>query len=1045
MAVTSADVATAEPVAVVAPPSKIGYNTHVRPILSDKCFLCHGPDEANNKAGLRLDTPEAAFALLQDSSDTHAIVPGDVEASDVWQRIISDDPDKVMPTPQSNLSLTAEEKGIIKRWIEEGAEYEPHWAFVPLPEKTSIPEPAHADWVRNPIDHFVSAKLAEQGYEPSDETTPRRWLRRATLSITGLPPTEDEIAAFDAAVENDGEAAYEAVVDRLLASPAYGQHLAIDWLDAARYADTLGYHSDSDFTPWPYRDWVVDAFNKDMPFNEFVTLNLAGDLLPNATREQRLATAFNRLHRITNEGGSNHLEFFVDGVADRMQTVGTAMMGMTMECARCHDHKYDPITQKDYFAMYAFFNSINETGVYNHEAISPPPSLLLPTDEQERALEAARSRATSLERQAEDLPRQLESEYQTWKASGGADVERVDHVAHFTFDGAAGLENIYEAPKRPDIADEKERAKFEERVRARIENPVFVDGRRGQAVELDGDAGLTLPHFFLKERYDAFSISMWLKDTLRANEEVAVVNRYYGHDVGYNGWGLVLNDGHLEARVFRAWPDNGIGVRSVEKVPQDEWAQVTWTYDGSGRASGLKLYLGSRELETEVTGDHLWKSVAVKTYQPGDVIIGAKFRGKGFAGGVVDDVHFYERAITPADIASLAGEPVDDAALRDYYFSAVNPTMRENTAERLAAYQEITRIEDELVEVPVMEEMAEARPAWILDRGDFNAPRTDDNRVERDSLHFLPPFPDDAPRNRLGFAQWLTDPDHPLLTRVHVNRLWAIFFGEGLVGTAENFGLQGDLPTHPELLDWLSREFIEGGWSQKNLIRQIVLSATYRQQSKTTPELIERDVDNKWLARGPAFRLSGEQIRDLALASSGLLNDKNGGSPVRPYDPKNNPKPQLDQVHSRSLYSYWRRTKPLPNMIAFDKPSLEVCSVKRTRTNSSAQALVLLNDTQFVEAARALATDLAEDDDEGKIRRAWQRVTSMDVSESELAILQQILAEQRDYFSAEPERASRFLKVGLSPLPEGLDPIETAAFTVVCQAIYNSDAAIWKR
>lgn len=1049
MKVETSEVVSSEQMSVATTVSdKIGYNSHVRPILSDKCFACHGPDEPNNKAGLRLDTPEAAYSLLKDSTDTHAIVPGDLAKSDIWARIISDDPDKVMPTPESNLVLTETEKEIIKRWIEEGAKYEPHWAFVQLPEETPVPDTG-GEWSRNEIDAFVAEKLTAEGLEPAKDAEPLRWLRRVTFSLIGLPPTPDEVEAFAAAVENDGEAAYEAVVDRLLASPQYGKHMAIDWLDAARYADTLGYHSDMDFTPWPYRDWVVDVFNEDMPFNDFVTWNLAGDLLQNATKEQKLATAFNRLHRITNEGGSNHLEFFVDGVADRLQTVGTAMMGMTMECARCHDHKYDPISQKDYFTMFAFFNSINETGVYNHGAISPPPSLLLPTESQEEKYSALKSEATSLEQQIADAKGALDAQFQQWKANLPAEVELVDHAGYFSLDGNDGLTNIYGAPERPDIKDEKKRKKAESPAAMESRVVDFVDGVQGQGVTLNGDDGLTIPYFYLTDRYDPMSISLWIKDTLREKGEVALVNRFYGHDVGYNGWGVMLDGGHVEARVFRAWPDNGIGVRSVEPVPQDKWAHLTWVYDGSGKAKGLKLYLDGVELATEVTGDKLWKSVSVKTYQPGDVIVGAKFRGRGFKGGSVDEVHFFERAITPLEIQSLMGQgslaSASDEELRDYYFSAINPETRALQQQLVANYKAITKAEDDFIEVPVMEELDEPRDAWVLSRGDFNAPRTDENKVGRDTLHFLQPFPEDAPRDRRGFAQWLTDPSHPLLTRVHVNRLWALFFGNGLVGTAENFGLQGDLPTHPELLDWLARDFINSGWSQKALMRKIALSSTFRQDSRPTAELLERDIDNKLLARGPAYRLSGEQVRDMALASSGLLREKDGGAPVRPYDPKHNTDPKLDQVHRRSLYSYWRRTKPIPNMIAFDKPSLEVCSVKRTRTNSPAQALVLLNDVQFVEAARALATDLPEGNDREKLAAAWTRVTGQIGKERELQILQEILEDQRAYFKADSARADKLLKVGLAPLPEGVDPVETAAMTVACQAIYNSDAAIWKR
>ena len=1053
---------------------KVGYNNEVRPILSDKCYACHGPDETNNKAGLRLDTPEAAYAALKESKG-HAIVPGDLAKSEAWQRIISDDPEKVMPTPESNLSLSDSEKDIIKRWIEQGAEYEPHWSFVNLPDQVEVPaEGVKNDWIKTPVDNFVSRKHASAGVEPSPEADPLVWLRRVTFDLTGLPPTVEDIDAFTAAVAEKGrEQAFPEVIDRLLASDEYAEHMALDWLDTARYADTFGYHSDMDFTPWPYRDWVVKTFKEDMPYNKFVTENLAGDLLPDATRDQRLATAFNRLHRITNEGGSNYLEFFVDGVADRVNTVGTAFLGLTMECAKCHDHKYDPITQADYFKMFAFFNSINETGVYNHGAISPPPSLLLPTPDQEKDYESRKNNLAQVKDRLAKLKDSERTAFEAWKkqlaSQKDAEFTIADQTSYFPLDQTAKkpLESViqpaeervvYDKRKKKDVKVGPLRAKHQP-PRGAGQPPKYVDGPEGlgTAVALDGDRGLIIDEFMKIERYTPFSVSLYLKDVARMSHQATVIQRTHGHDVGYNGLDLTIKDGHLTARCYRSWPDNGIGIRTVEPIPQDQWAHLTWTWDGSGTHDGMSLYLDGKKVATENLGDKLYKSVNIGTYQkPGRFMIGAIFRGRGFKDGQVDEIKTFDRALTPLeakalveqiDLAEAAADASQDDDFYQYWLENYSESYRKGLADLAAAYKAVVKREDSFLEIPTMVEMEKPRPAYVLARGDFDAPRTEEVRVQRDSPGFLLPFPEDAPRDRLGFAQWLTQPNHPLLTRVYVNRIWQQMFGTGLVGTAENFGLQGDLPTHPELLDWLCRDFIENGWSTKHLIRNIVLSATYRQKSSLTPELQSSDIDNKLLARGPSHRLTGEQIRDAALASSGLLQKKAGGPPVRPYDPVRNKKPKANQVYFRSLYTYWRRTRPQNNMIIFDKPSLEVCSIKRTRTNSPAQALVLLNDTQFVEAARGLATKLLQSgkSDADQLKHAWKQVTSREPSPTEFQILTDILADQQTYFGERVEEAKKLLKVGLSEAPADLDPVQLAAMTVACQAIYNTDAAIWKR
>lgn len=1033
----------------------VSYNSDVRPILSDKCFLCHGPDVKGNKARLRLDTAEDAYSALASDDSMHGIVPGSLEKSDIWTRINSTDPEEIMPTPKSKLSpLTDSEKSIIARWIKQGAKYEKHWAFVDLPDSVEVPQIENAGWANNPIDNFIAARLQEEELQPSAEADPIRWFRRSSFAITGLPPTLPQLDTFKKDLKEAPENAHENAADAFLASRAYAENMATPWLDTVRYADTWGYHADSNFTAWPYRDYVIGAFEKDMPYSQFVTENLAGDLLLNATRDQKLATASNRFNRMTNEGGSNMQEFFLDGVADRVNTVGTAYLGLTMECSKCHDHKYDPITAKEYFQLSAFFNSINEDGLYIHGNISPPPSLLLPTKDQETKLAQLKKSSQDLQNKLAQITTDSRPDFDIWKENLTAEtaMTMADHSGSFDFNKAA--EKPFESRTQP-APPRKTKDDKPDPIRVKVKANTLVEGPagKGSALSLTGDDGAYVENFFSKDRYNPFSVGLWIKDTQQAKRSVVVWHRAYGTEIGYHGIDLRIEDGFLSGRVFRAWPDNGLGIKTKTRIPKGEWQHLTWTYDGMSRIEGLKFYLNGEAIKTEVTGDQIYKSVTTPTYSSGRHFeVGAIFRGPGFAGGQIDELEVFDRAITPLEARSIAGKKVTlssapDQELYSYYLANFHEDYRKTVSEIESAEKAFMSLEDKFTEIPVMEEMETPRPAYILTRGEFNNPDLEIGALDRDTFGFMLPFPEDAPRNRLGLAQWLTDPRHPLTSRVFVNRIWQQLLGDGLVGTTENFGLQGDLPTHPKLLDWLSRDFINQGWSIKKLVKQIVLSATYRQDSKITPELLERDIFNNLLARGPAFRLAGEQVRDAALASAGLLREFKGGPPVHPYGPTKSKNENPHQVHRRSIYSYWKRTVPQANMTIFDKPSLEVCSVERTRTNSPAQALVLLNDRHFVEAARKLAIDVIKDrdTDESRLQTAWLRVASREPSEFEITKLTELLTEQRDYFKANPENASKLLKTGVFTHPEEVDQIEAAAMATVCQTIFNTDAAIWSR
>jgi hypothetical protein len=1031
--------------AATQPP--VSYGRDIRPILADKCFKCHGPDEATREAKLRLDTREGTVSK--------AVVPGQAEKSELVKRVLSEDDDERMPPPDSKLSLNSEQKELLRRWVAEGATFSEHWSFESLPEKIEVPQVNNKSWPRQPFDNFVLARLEGEKLQPTAQAAPLRLLRRVTLDLTGLPPTAEECRAFEATPTDQSDAAYAAVIDRLLAGPAFGEHMATTWLDAARYADSYGYQSDQLNTQWPYRDWVVRAFNNDLPYDQFLTQQLAGDLLPNASRDQILATAFNRLHRMTNEGGTIAEEARVEGVADRVQTFGTAILGLTVECSRCHDHKYDPITMRDYYAISAFFNSIDENGMYDNAAKVPAPSLLLPNERQETQLAVARKKIAESEAALADALKAGKQRFQSWLAAAKPVVD-ADLVASYSFDGDGDkLANSVSNKKGECSAANVKRA----------------TGVRGKALRFDGDSGASFKDVFQVDRWDPFTLDFRLRDNVANELPVVVLQRTYGTDVGYNGFDLMLRGGVLELRFYRVWPGNGIGVRSCTPIAKDKWQHVAVTYDGSSSAKGLKLFLDGKELATEVLRDHLYKKACAAIYGGGQLTLAQRFRDRGFKDGEIDELRIFDRAISPLEVHNLHDEnalrdalakPADQAAeLEAYYFSAIDETTRKATQALRQARHELVELEEPLQEVPVMHDMAEARPTYILARGVYDAPKNEANRVGRDTFtKFLMPFPKEAPRNRLGLAQWLTDPHHPLTARVFVNRMWANFFGRGLVNTSENLGQQGAQPSYPEVLNWLSRDFIDHGWDIKRLCRVIATSATYRQDSRGNSELRARDPENLLLARGPSNRLAGESLRDLALAASGLLDRRMGGPPVSPYQAggdlwreANTMSPAYHQstgkdLYRRSLYSVWKRTAPLPNMLAFDAPTREVCTVNRSRTNTPLQALVLLNDVQFVEAARALAASVAQQHGELKsqIDEAFLRLTGRHPDASEFALLTDLYREQVTLFADVKEQdGGKFLSLGESKAETEVPAPQLAALTVVCQTILNLDATIMER
>ena len=1029
-------------------PHKLKFQDDVMPILSDKCFKCHGPASNGRMAGLRLDDPASAFASR---GGKYAIVPGHPEHSLVTQRITSkNDP---MPPVYSGKTLSPAEITIINKWISEGAQYDKLWSFEPLPTRVAVPK-VNSNWPKSDIDRFVLDRLQAEPLSPAPEAQKDRWLRRVTLDLTGLPPTQDEISAFS---RDHSSQARAKVVDRLLASPHFGERIAVDWLDAARYSDSYGYQSDLISPTWPYRDWVVKAFNQNMPYSQFLTEQLAGDLLPAATRDQRLATAFNRLHRQSNEGGSIPLEFKTTYASDRVDTFGTAVLGLTVGCARCHDHKFDPITQREYYQFFAYFNSIDEFGLLLSSEIVPTPSMLLPTKDQEAKLLALKQKdAEAKEQLRKAIKEAKETRVLAWLASSPMEV-LPDEVAHIQFQ--RGKDGQF-----PNLNGGTSHAESLGKL------PV-VPAPNGGAVVFDGDNGLAVRGLPSQERNDAFSWSFWIKDEKQSPNEEVLLHRTGGTDVGFCGFDLTIQDGYLTARVMRAPPGNSITIKTAHRISKGIWNHIVWNWDGSGDPDGEKLYIDGIHAQSNVLNGTLWKSIHAYGDlgdSRGDWTFAQRFRDAGFRSGMLSNITFFNRAISDLEVEHLydglaIGQALADPAhntrlLQDYYCSAISKEVRDAQSKVREAQANLAKFEDGIFEVEVMQESKKPIPAYVLARGNYDAPRNDKTLVVRDTPKSLPPLRATGPNNRLALAKWVTSPNHPLTSRVAVNRLWQMMFGTGLVETSENFGVQGSRPTHPELLDYLARKFVDSGWNVKLMLREIALSATYGQDSAHTKSKNLVDPYNKLLARGPSRRLSAEMVRDTLLSAAGLLNDQVGGPPVNPYQPngiwqENNAfSPPFVQskgkdLYRRSIYSTWKRTTPIPSMLLFDATSREACMIRRPNTNTPLQALVLLNDVQFVEGARVLAEQVltAKKSDREAVLDAFVRLAGRVPDREELQILLRTFSEQQTQFRSTPADAAKLIHMGDSKPAPRLNAVSVAAMTVTVQTILNSDAVTWKR
>ena len=978
----------------------VDFNRHIRPLLSDRCYRCHGPDSAKRKAKLRLDTREGLFKEAE--SGLAVVAPRDVEKSDLIRRITSDDTEEMMPPPDSHLSLTGAEKALLKRWVEEGADYKPHWSLVPV-GPVAVPAVREAASTTNPIDAIVRARLDQEGLTPAPRASAETIVRRLALNLTGLPPTTSEIDAF---VADRSAQAVQRAADRYLASAAYGERMALDWADLARYADTYGYQNDVERDMSPYRDWVIRAFNQNLSYDQFLTWQLAGDLVPNATRDQRVATAFNRMHRQTNEGGSIEEEFRTEYVADRVNTFGTAMLGLTLECARCHDHKFDPITQRDYFSLFAFFNNIDESGLYSHYTnAAPSPSMLLWPKEKDALNRQLKARIVAAERRRDAIAKAASPAFKAW------------------------------------LTD------------ARLAPPIPIAVIASEGMTFNGDDAVVPPGMRLFTRADAFSFVLRLRPTESQDRAVVLHQSRSWSDAGSRGFELRLDHGRPFFALIHFWPGNAIAVRATQPLPMHEWSRLAVTYDGSSRAAGIRLYLNGTPLEVEVVRDHLYKDITYReeagddAKDPPTLTLGARFRDSGFKNGQMQDLQVFDTALTAAEVAGTLTR--DTGAAREYFLARRHQPYIAATAELEKLRVAENALIADVPEIMVMDEMPTPRETHLLKRGAYDAPG---EVVPRDTPASLPPFPADQPRNRFGLARWLTDRHNPLAARVVVNRIWRMHFGRGLVATQEDFGSQGRLPSHPELLDWLAGRFMDSGWDVKALHRLIVTSATFQQSSQAPAETIARDPENLLLARGPKSRLPAEAIRDSALAASGLLNRTIGGPSVKPYQPeglweqagtgKIYTQDTGDKLYRRSVYTFWRRTFPPPSMLTFDAMSREVCTARRDVTATPLQSLVLLNDPQFVEAARVLAQRLLRrhpHDAAARNREAFRSLVGRPPDQAEAKILATVFDEQRHLFARNADDAAKLLKVGESPIDATLPPVEAAAMTTVVSAIMNFD------
>jgi hypothetical protein len=1040
--------------------TKLEYNRDIRPILAENCFACHGPDSASRKASLRLDEREAAIKA-------GAIVPGKADKSALVERIHEDDPTKLMPPRKTLRKLSAAQKDILKRWIGEGAEYQPHWSLI-APKRPALPKVKNEAWVRNPIDRFILAELEKRGMQPNPEADRRTLARRLSLDLTGLPPSPADVEAF---VNDKASDYYEKYVDRLMKSPHYGEHRARYWLDAARYADTHGIHFDNFREIHSYRDWVINAFNKNQPFDQFTIEQLAGDLLPNPTIDQLVATGFNRCNITSNEGGLIRDEYFVLYTRDRTETVAAVWLGATLNCCTCHSHKFDPFSQKDFYSLSAFFNNTTQDAM-DGNIPNTPPTIFVPRIEDRPRWDVLSKELAGLRSRSEERKKAAQTDFDAWLSQ--AKPEQVAslvpteglslHARLNEVQGKSISASVNGKTREVALGDGYDWVASKGTPKALTIKPT------GSSIDF-ADAG----DF---EKDQGFSIGAWVKIPRRGMTGAIAARMDTGNK--FRGWDLWMEQDKLGMHIINQWPEDALKVTSKTPLQPNQWYHVLVTYDGSAKAAGVKLYLNGVLQPLDAFTDQLKSTI--KTNVP--LKVGQRSTSERLKDVSLQDLRLYGRTLKGPEAEQLAKSskaaeflakpaekrtPAERNELFDWWLVALDAPYRGINEKIAGIQQEEVTMKSRGTIAHVMQEKKEEPFAHVLFRGDYDKKR---ELVKAGTPGALPPMPPDLPRNRLGFAQWLVRPENPMPARVTVNRFWQEIFGNGIVRTSGDFGVAGELPSHPELLDWMAVEFAsplptggEGpgvrGWDVQRLFKMIVTSATYRQSAAVTKDVLEKDRDNRFLGRAPRYRMDAEMIRDYALASSGMLVPKIGGPSVKPYMPdgvweavamigsntRDYKRDTGEKLYRRSMYTFWKRAAPPASMDILNAPNRETCTVRRDRTNTPLQALVTLNDVQFIEAARHLAqTALKEGGktDEARIDFIAQRLLARPFRAAEMKIAQESLTDLLGHYKTRDADARKLITVGESRPDASLDAPTLAAWTMLVNELMNLDEVLNK-
>ena len=1039
----------------------VSFNETIQPILSENCYACHGPDPGARKAGLRLDRAEFAYAAHEKFGP--AIIRSNPDKSPLVRRIESDNPKERMPPPEAHRTLKPEQVALLRQWVKEGAVYEQHWSFL-APKRPAIPETNNRQWARNPADSFILSRLEKEGMAPAEEADRPTLIRRVSYDLTGLPPTPEEVAAF---VADRSANAYEKVVDRLLASPRYGEHRAHYWLDVARYGDTHGLHLDNFRSIWPYRDYVIKSYNQNKPFDQFVKEQIAGDMLPAKNLDTIVASAFLRAGISSGEGGALIEELRVNNKRERAEAFGAAFLGLTTGCAVCHDHKFDPITRRDFYQLTAFFNNLTENPS-NDDRQDWPPFIRVPKENNRAEYEQILAKRSGLENQIAQRRAQARNLVAAWlqvPKVGAQPISTAGLQVRLRFDEQKDATFVNSAP-----------AAKSQSVSA-TESPVIW----GEGVwlwpymRMDTTTRLDLPDAGDIEGTQAFTVAFWLRPDLRpleskdAKQPSGVIVARASAKEDARGWQLRIKQRQLTFTLAHAGPHNAASVETKEKVLiEGRWNHITATYSGSGKADGMKLYVDGQPQELNVVEDKLDGSVRSsapmtfgRMFPDGDPL-----RQSGF-----QDFRFYSRELAPDEagrvpfedyVSELVQKPMstwsDDQfkVVSDFYFAQRDEPTRSLAAQLPALNSELDRLSKDGDISLVSEEGSGLAYADMLTRGVYNA-RTE--RVRPGVPHFLPPLPPGTPSDRLGLAEWTVSPTNPLTARVTVNRMWQEIFGTGIVETTEDFGVMGARPSHPELLDWLAVDFRDSGWDVKRFYKQLVMSATYRQSARTPPQLAEKDPKNRLLARGPRFRMDSEMLRDTALAASGLLVEKLGGPSVKPNQPPgiwdgshdaSNTRKYVqdhgDALYRRSLYTFWKRMATMPDMDTFDSPMRDAACTRRQRTDTPLQALVGMNEPLRLEASRKLAERVIHESstDESRLDYLGRVLLARDWSSREKTVLESALTKFRVTYSKDPAAAAQLLNVGESKVDKAIPAPELASWMLVSSAALNLDAVLNK-